>query len=163
MDGCQVMQEYQILSGHSLHPNIPVLYGAFRCCFEVMMLLMMATMTMTMLLLMATMTITLLMITTMLLRFGLITKNRCGPHIWLSMELCAFGSVADLSAGLVERGRWLESDFGFYDNDDDFRIMMMIFALLLLMRMIVLDFNFKPSFNLRKMNQDQIANIINFV
>ena len=32
---------------------------------------------------------------------------RCGPHIWLSMELCAFGSVADLSAGLVQRGRSL--------------------------------------------------------
>ena len=26
----QVMQEYQILSDHSLHPNIPVLFGAFR-------------------------------------------------------------------------------------------------------------------------------------
>ena len=26
----EVLQEYQILSDHSLHPNIPVLYGAFR-------------------------------------------------------------------------------------------------------------------------------------
>ena len=29
----QVMQEYQILSDHSLHPNIPVLFGAFRSLF----------------------------------------------------------------------------------------------------------------------------------
>ena len=35
IDDCQVMQEYQILSGHSLHPNIPVLYGAFRFSYEI--------------------------------------------------------------------------------------------------------------------------------
>ena len=61
-----------------------------------MMTMMMTKMFMTM---MMTMTIMTLMMTIMSLR--------CGAHIWLSMELCAFGSVADLSAGLVERGRSL--------------------------------------------------------
>ena len=26
----EILQEYQILSDHCLHPNIPLLYGAFR-------------------------------------------------------------------------------------------------------------------------------------
>ena len=74
----QVIQEYQILSDHSLHPNIPVLYGAFRCPSKTKQFMPMLSKS---------------------------WQNRCGPHIWLSMELCGSGSVADLSAGLVERGR----------------------------------------------------------
>ena len=29
-----IIQEYKILFEHSLHPNIPLLYGAYRCCIS---------------------------------------------------------------------------------------------------------------------------------
>ncbi len=36
--------------------------------------------------------------------------SRFGAHIWLSLELCAGGSVADLARQLVKRGRRLIDD-----------------------------------------------------